>query len=255
MAQLFGTVFFHDVHIPASSTGGHDSEFADDLTVFKAFDRFTKNEDITREMHVCRTRVHKWGHTNRVAFDPSKEHTLIIHPIHGDGDAVKLLGCLIDAKLIMRQCVDALLSRARPKIKAILRTRRHYSVKDLIGQFKTHVWGLLEYQTGAYFHASSYLLKKFDSAQRGFLEELQVDEATAFIAHNFAPPTLRRNIGILGLLHKRVLGKAHPVFKKLLPFLNKSLGNCAQMSITNSCTIILWRFVISLSCSGDPSLA
>ena len=164
------------------------------------------------------------GRTNRIAFDPSKEHPLIIHPIHGDGDAVKLLGYLIDAELIMRQCVDALLSRARPKIKAILRTRRHYSVKDLIGQFKTHVWGLLEYQTGAYFHASSYLLKKFDSAQRGFLEELQVDEATAFIAHNFAPPTLRRNIGILGLLHKRVLGKAHPVFEKLLPFFEQVFG-------------------------------
>ena len=29
---------------------------------------------------------------------------------------------------------------------------------------------------------------------------------------------LRRDIGILGLLQKRVLGKAHPVFQELLPF-------------------------------------
>ena len=35
---------------------------------------------------------------------------------------------------------------------------------------------------------------------------------------NFAPPSLRRNIGILGLLHKRVLGKCHKSFERLLPF-------------------------------------
>ena len=29
---------------------------------------------------------------------------------------------------------------------------------------------------------------------------------------------LRRNIGILGVLHKRVIGKAHPIFQQLLPF-------------------------------------
>ena len=45
-----------------------------------------------------------------------------------------------------------------------------------------------------------------------------MDEATAFLDCNFAPPSLRRNIGILGLLHKRVLGEAHPIFQKLLPF-------------------------------------
>ena len=36
--------------------------------------------------------------------------------------------------------------------------------------------------------------------------------------YNFAPPSVRRDIGILGLLHKRILGKSHPVFQKLLPF-------------------------------------
>ena len=35
---------------------------------------------------------------------------------------------------------------------------------------------------------------------------------------NFAPPKLRRNIAILGLLHKRVLGLCHPSFDRLLPW-------------------------------------
>ena len=46
----------------------------------------------------------------------------------------------------------------------------------------------------------------------------------AFLEYNFAPPTLRRNIGVLGLIHKRVLGNAHPVFQQLLPFFNDVFG-------------------------------
>ena len=61
-------------------------------------------------------------------------------------------------------------------------------------------------------------MEKLDGVQRRFLHEVGVEETTAFLEFNFAPPTLRRNIGMLGHLHKRVLGKAHPVFSKLLPF-------------------------------------
>ena len=43
--------------------------------------------------------------------------------------------------------------------------------------------------------------------------------------YNFAPPKLRRNIGILGLLHKRVIGEAHPIFSRLLPFHAEVFGS------------------------------
>ena len=43
-------------------------------------------------------------------------------------------------------------------------------------------------------------------------------DTEAFIEHNFAPPSLRRRIGLLGLLHKRVLGKCHPGLVHVLPF-------------------------------------
>ena len=39
-----------------------------------------------------------------------------------------------------------------------------------------------------------------------------------FLEFNFAPPGLHRDIGILGLLHKRVLGLSHHIFQRLLPF-------------------------------------
>jgi hypothetical protein len=76
----------------------------------------------------------------------------------------------------------------------------------------------MEVHNGGIFHASNYLLDKIDSSQRHFLEELGIEESSAFLDYNFAPPRLRRNIGMLGLLHKRVLGIAHPIFSQLLPF-------------------------------------
>ena len=169
-------------------------------------------------MHVCRTKVHAWGRVNRVAFDPSKEHVVILHPIRGEGDPFKLLGCLVDCKLVMDQAIEKILAQVRPKRQAILRTKPHYCVRDLITQFKTHVWGLMEYHSGAIFHASDTLLERFDSAQRGFLQEIDVTPEAAFIEHNFAPPRLRRNIGMLRFLHKRVLGLSHPAIQRLLPF-------------------------------------
>ena len=71
-------------------------------------------------------------------------------------------------------------------------------------------------------------IDRFDSSQRHFLENLGVDERYAFLEQNFAPPSLRRNIGVLGLLHKRVLGMSHPIFQRLLPFHADVFGSLRQ---------------------------
>jgi len=83
----------------------------------------------------------------------------------------------------------------------------------------------MEIHNGAIFHAATTHLNKIDSLQRHFLHELDISEEDAFLNYNFAPPSLRRDIGILGLLHKRVLGKAHPVYQKLLPFHSEVFGS------------------------------
>ena len=118
----------------------------------------------------------------------------------------------------MQQAVERILSQARPKIKAILRTRQFYDSKELVNQFKTHIWGLMETHNGTIFHASSSILDRLDALQEHFLHEIGETEENAFLKFNFAPQVLRRNIGILGVLHKRVIGKAHPIFQQMLPF-------------------------------------
>jgi len=113
----------------------------------------------------------------------------------------------------MCPAIDKTMSQITPKITALLRTRAYYDLPNLIGQFKTHIWGIMEANSGGIFHACTSQLDRFDHCQQHFVEKLGSTEEAAFINNNFAPPVLRRNIGILGMLHKRVLGLCHQDFR------------------------------------------
>jgi hypothetical protein len=75
----------------------------------------------------------------------------------------------------------------------------------------------MEAHSGGIFHAATAILAQIDNSQRHFVEEIGETEANVFLKFNFAPPTLRRNIAMLGMIHKKVLGKCHPSFDALLP--------------------------------------
>ena len=210
-------LFFQNVTTPAEWQGGESKIFADDLSIFKKFPLAIANEDIKMQMERTRTDVHRWGRLNRVTFDADKEQIIIIHPVDGEGEDIKHLGCMIDVRLSMVPAIDHIVNIARPKIKALLRTRGTYNASEMIQQYKTHVWSLTEYHSGAIYHASGTALAKLDRLQKSFLEELHMTEENAFLNHNFAPSELRRDIGILGFLHKRVLEKCHIGLVQLLP--------------------------------------
>ena len=59
----------------------------------------------------------------------------------------------------------------------------------------------MEIHNGGIIHASNHSIDRFDNSQRHFLENLGVAERYASLKQNLAPPSLRRNIGVLGLLH------------------------------------------------------
>ena len=88
---------------------------------------------------------------------------------------------------------------------------------ELINQYKAHVWSFAEYHNGVITLACESQLARLDSMQRGFLHELSMEDTQAFLKSNFAPPSLRRPIGLLGFVHKRILGECHPLVKELLP--------------------------------------
>ena len=101
--------------------------------------------------------------------------------------------------LRMNTCYEQLLGKIRPKSVAILRTRAYYDVPELLNQYKTHIWGLVEIYSCAYFHAASTLLQKITQVQQSFLHKLELSEDDACLKYNFAPTDLRRNIAALGI--------------------------------------------------------
>ena len=183
-------VFFHDVAFAAAGVDTTEAMFADDLSIYKTFDRNEPNDNIIADMQSKKKDVHKWGDRNRVTFDATKEHIVILHPDHGIGEDFKLLGCLIDVQLRMDHAIDSLIARARPKIHALLRTRNMYSTSDLLMQYKTHIWSILEYQNGTIMHAAPSALAKLHDMQKSFVHKLLLTEVLAFVDFNFAPAAL-----------------------------------------------------------------
>ena len=132
--------FVHDVEHPTAFEGGTPSIFADDLNVFHEFSADTPNEDIFASLGRTKQHIHQWGKRNRVTFEASKESCAVIHHTFGEGEPFKILGCVFDVRLTMEIEIQRILSMARPKIMALLRTVHIYSIENMIGKFKTHIW-------------------------------------------------------------------------------------------------------------------
>ena len=89
----------------------------------------------------------------------------------------------------------------------------------LLGPSRPQLGGLgaHSHHTIAIYDACDSHLQQLDSMQDDFLHELGLCPKKAFLDYNFAPLALRRDIAMLGLLHKRVRGIAHEQFSKLFP--------------------------------------
>ena len=216
-------IFFADVHGPAEQNGAKERRFADDLSCSKEFAGTVANEDVLTDMRRSQGDIHAWGRRNQVAFDPLKEEFAILAASGGEAQSFRLLGPVLDEKLLMHECIEKLYRKAKPKARALLRCRRFYSVKDMLVLFKAHVRSQIEWCNGAIFHAAPSLLERLDSVQTSFLRQLDLDERQAFLDHNLAPFKLRRDIGMLGVFYKICHGAAHPDFMELFPRLPVSV--------------------------------
>ena len=209
--------FFKDVRSAAQRKGGRESKFADDLSVTKVFEKDTPNKAVFADLKLCQQDVHKWGETNRVEFDPKKEELVVLHHRQGEGPEFRLLGPVFDPKLQMHTAVRKTVNKARPKLQALLHTRRFYSIGGLVKQFKTHLLCVLEAGTAAVYHAADSTLEPLDRVLFTFLRELELSSEEAFLEYNLASLNFRRDVAMLGLLHKCALGVAHPWLRELFP--------------------------------------
>ena len=121
--------------------------------------------------------------------------------------------------------MHARVGKAKPKVTAILRCRQYYDKEDLVKQFKTHVWCILEGNVGGFYHACDTILGRLDQVQESFERALDFAPGETFFAYNLIPLTTRRDIAMLGFIFRCAEGLAPEALQLLFPGASQ-VGHC-----------------------------
>ena len=195
--------------------GFEEVVFADDLNDFKSYPAGTDDQTLQSDMQECQENLHKWGRANQVAFDPSKESKHILATCgRGSGGPFTLLGVAFDPRLTMGDAVHDLVANTSWKVASIQRAGRYFTTCELIHLYKSRVLSFVECRTPAIYHACDSHLRRLDAIQTRFLKDTGIDEKTALECFNLAPLEARRDMAMLGLIHRTVLGRGPPHFNK-----------------------------------------
>ena len=108
----------------------------------------------------------------------------MLHRRRPEGEDFKILGVLWDPKLTMDKQCQEVARRAGWKLKTLLKTKRYYNTRELVGLYKCHVLPVLEFSTPAVYHAATTTLDLLDRVQRRFLREVGLTEEDALLSFN-----------------------------------------------------------------------
>ena len=167
-----------------------------------------------KSMDSVQGELHKWGNANQVGFDATKESKHVLSLKDPLGPEFKLLGVTFDCKLEMESAVRSLTGKVKWKLLMLLRSRRSFHTTDLVIQYKQQVLSFIEYRTPAIYHATRTVLGRLDKQQDRFLRELGITREAALLDFNLAPLSTRRDIALLGLLHRAAIGEGPPHFRE-----------------------------------------
>ena len=208
--------FSADAAIPLRSCGCTEVIYADDLNAFKEYAASTSNADIQLDLRAAQQELHAWGRANQVAFDAGKESFAVLSrwPGHAEGVDFKILGVTYDKALTMSSAVDALAKSCRWKLRSVLRCRKHFDVEGTMFLYKGRVLPYIENLTPAIYHAADSVLQRVDSIQTRFVDKLGINELEALFVFGLAPLRVRRDIAMLGLIHRTVVGGGTPHFEE-----------------------------------------
>ena len=205
-------IHYADAGKAVASLGFEESMFADDLLAHKAFDAHISDTEVLRQLRECQSALHRWGQANQVTFDPGKEELKILHRRCNLGVPFKHLGVLFDTKLKMDVAIDRITAEVGWRQQSLLMTRPFHGQSEVITLYKSFILSYAEYATPAIYHATPFHLWRLDQTQLRFLDELGLDLKAALLIHNLAPFNTRRDIAMLALIHRIVIGKAHTKF-------------------------------------------
>ena len=84
----------------------------------------------------------------------------------------------------------------------------------MVHDFKAHVLSYLEYRTPGIYHAATTVITSLDRILERFLRDINMTSEEALMNCNLAPLATRRDIAMLGLIHRTVLGLGPRQFQK-----------------------------------------
>ena len=117
-----------------------------------------------------------------------------------------MVGIDFDCKLLMSDAAHGTVVSVSWKLRSIMRSRRFFCDADMVLNHKSHILSFIEYRTPGIYHACESILCRLDSVQRHFLGELGVSEVDALLIFNLAPLPSRRDMAMLGVIRRCVLG-------------------------------------------------
>ena len=213
--------FFADSRRPLGKKGFTETTFADDLNAWKGFrlkrDAAESHKPALDELAAVQRELHLWGAANQVLFDPGKESFHILHRRMHYGEDFKVLGCVFDSQLLMHAASRHVATEAGWRLKTLLRSRRYFTTPELMRLYKAQILSFAESSTPALYHAATTTLSRIDRVQTRFLREVGLTELQALKDYRLAPLRSRRDMGMLGLLHKVNLRKAPVQLEELFP--------------------------------------
>ena len=127
-----------------------------------------------------------------------------------------MLGITFDTKLVMDNAVHEIALEANWRLKSLLRCRRFFDVASMFRLYKSQVLSFIEARTAGIYHLPSFFLTPIDNIQRRFLEAVDIDPIRALLDFNLAPLCTRRDVSMLGFLHRFALGLAPAEFGQFI---------------------------------------
>ena len=207
---ILWNIFFQDAKYAIRKSGCAEIVYADDLNAFKDFPRATCNEDIVKDLQVCQTDLHEWGVANQVLFDASKEGMHVLSTDDPTNGSFRILGIEFDGKLSMHCAIAEMVQAVKWKVVMVTRSRRYYNDAELVCMYKAHILSFVEYRTAAIFHATQTELETVDRIQSSFLRDLGISERDVLLEFRLAPLGTRRDIAMLGIIHRAATGRGPP---------------------------------------------
>ena len=211
-------IFYADAALATRLLRFIEVVFADDYNCWKPFSRNTDRPEILRQCEACQARLHEWGAANSVKFDPDKESFHVLHRSHGFGDEFKLLGLTFDVSLRMERGVSILAREAGWRLQSVLRPQRFFTEKQIVNLYKSQVLSYIESSVPGYYHAASTTLHTLDRIQDRLCRALSLSPEVVLERYRLAPLKSRRDMALMGLLHRVVLGDVSRQLAELFPF-------------------------------------